>query len=264
MQNVIFNIKEGKSTRIDNNVKKHHEKGDDEEQDRFTENESDSSENEGTWHGVDNYENLVKSERDPCITEECGVVERGKDVINKSGIGKLAESLESPQKEQEEITRIKAIPRNVMSENRVNVFGGKDEDEHEDAYSKLLKYAGTCMIRTRKLVEYRTHDRNKIRVNDKRYLRKLKGYIKKPCHIPISEPIKLGIDLENETALLWEGNHRITYIDGMKAGDYPQFVKTQLIFMNLKGQTNYRGQSPRLKKVPKKLTNVAVRLSFRL
>ena len=228
--------------------KEKHEKGDDEEQEQFTEDESDSSENEGTGHGVDNYENLVKSERDPCMTEECGVVGRGEDVINKSGIGKLAESLESPQKEQEEITRIKAIPRNVMeSENRVNVFGGKDKDEHEDEYSKLLRHAGTCMMRTRELVEYRTHGRNKIRVNDKRYLPKLKGYIKKHCHIPRSEPIKLAIDLENETALLWEGNHRITCIDGMTAGDNPQFVKTQLIFVNLKGQTNYRGKSPRLR-----------------
>ena len=53
MQNVIFNIKEGKSTRIENNAKKDNEKGDDEEQEQFTESESDSSENEGTGHGVD-------------------------------------------------------------------------------------------------------------------------------------------------------------------------------------------------------------------
>ena len=70
----------------------------------------------------------------------------------------------------------------MESENRVNVFGGKDKDEHKDEYSKLLRHTGTCMIRTGEFVEYRTHDRNKIRVKDKRYLTNVKGYIKKHCH----------------------------------------------------------------------------------
>ena len=125
------------------------------------------------------------------------------------------------------------------------------ENDHEsddnDEYTKLLKHSYTCMVKVDELIKFRMHDRNATRVNGKTYLKEMVKYI------PIQDPIMMAVDLEDGSAILWEGNHRITCASNMKFGQYPEYVRVKFFITNLQGEVNYLGMRPRLKIVPKEL-----------
>ena len=125
-----------------------------------------------------------------------------------------------------------------------------DSDE-DDEYTRMLRHARKCKVKTRQLVDFRTHDRRKVMVNDKKYLQEMKKYIKKHHLIPSNAPITLAVDKDLGSALLWEGNHRITCIHEMKDDEFPEFVKVQFVAINLSQSTNYLGYLPKLPSVPK-------------
>ena len=81
----------------------------------------------------------------------------------------------------------------------------------------------------------------------------MEKYIKKTKTIPIQDPIRMAVDLEDGSAILCEGNHRITCVNNMKLGQYPEFVRVKFFSMNLEGEVNYLGMRSRLKMLPKEL-----------
>ena len=87
-------------------------------------------------------------------------------------------------------------------------------------------------------------------MKDKRYLTKLQKYIKENGNIPTEDPIVLAIDREDGTAMLWEGNHRLTCVSNLKEGDYPEFIRVKFFFANLEDEVNFQGKIPRLKETP--------------
>ena len=91
-------------------------------------------------------------------------------------------------------------------EKKGKIADNLNNTEVEDEYTKLLQHSSLCKIKTTQLIAYRTHDRNTVRVKDKRYLAKLQKYIKENGNIPTEDPIVLAIDREDGTAVLWEGN----------------------------------------------------------
>ena len=106
------------------------------------------------------------------------------------------------------------------------------------------------MVKVDELIKFRMHDRNKTRANDKTSLKEMEKYTKKTKTIPIQDPIRMAVDIEDGSAIRWGGNHRITCANNMKLGQYPEFVRVKFFSTNLKCELNYLG---RLKFVPKEL-----------
>ena len=78
----------------------------------------------------------------------------------------------------------------------------------------------------------------------------MKKFIKDHHSMPTDAPITLAVDKVLGSALLWDGNHRITCVDKMKDGEFPEFVKVNFTFINLSDSTNYLGNLPKVPSVP--------------
>ena len=142
------------------------------------------------------------------------------------------------------------VTQEVKEKEPMNEVVKLQSNECDDEYGRMLQHVMTCKIKSKELIRYKMHDRYVARINSKGYLLKLRKYIKERKEIPTNKPIIMAIDKENEAAILWEGNLRITCISNMKDGEYPECVRVKFIFMNLKAEVNYQGLLPRLKFVP--------------
>ena len=83
------------------------------------------------------------------------------------------------------------------------------------------------MTKTLQLADYQEFDRSVVTVSDDpKKLTKLMAYIRKNRNFPTGDgAIKLGIDKFNQTAVILDGNHRLTCAAKMRVGSYPEYVK---------------------------------------
>ena len=69
--------------------------------------------------------------------------------------------------------------------------------------------------------------------------------------IPNSDKITLAVDKDKGTAVIWDGNHRLTCASNLRKCDYPDYVRIKIIFMSLDSIRNYKGEQPKLPNLPK-------------
>ena len=103
-----------------------------------------------------------------------------------------------------------------------------------------------CKTSSKELVRYRQLDRN-IK-ESKPYMDKMRNYIRLNGDVPMpySSKIILAVDGTTKQAVLWDGNHRISCIEKMKAG-FPVYVPVNFVRMNL---DSVEGIDGALHKVP--------------
>ena len=116
----------------------------------------------------------------------------------------------------------------------------KNNDYVEDDYDKRLKHVRHCMTKTMELVRYRQFDRNIQQVaDDPRYIKKMTTYIKNTKSFPTGDgSIKLGIDKDNQTAEILDGNHRLTCAANIGPKACPKYVKVVYQYCYLPNKTS--------------------------
>ena len=128
-----------------------------------------------------------------------------------------------------------------LGENVGNQMDDNSEDDDDD-YIEKLNHFQRCKVKTTELIPYRMHDRNVTITKSKKYLTELQKYIKSKKEIPsTSGNITLAVDADTGRAVIWDGNHRLTAIDNMKQGTYPEFVKVIFKSMNLRSEVEFKG-----------------------
>ena len=115
-------------------------------------------------------------------------------------------------------------------------------DSSDDEYANTLKHHDSCRIKTRQLIKYRMIERNGNGTKGKKYLQQLKQFIKNSHIIPSADPISLAVDRETGRAVIWDGNHRLSCVQNLKDGEYPEFVKVNIFQRNLDGESGCSGE----------------------
>ena len=158
-------------------------------------------------------------------------------VVDERDDALLAEAIAAIQRaEHESVKNIYAKPRGRSY--RINSTNELDkEDDNSDTtefdeiddYSRRLKHVRSCMTKTLQLADYREFDRSvTVRSDNPKYLSELMKYIRKYRNFPAGDgSIKLGIDKFNQTAVILDGNHRLTCAAKMRGISYPEYVKFQ-------------------------------------
>ena len=120
--------------------------------------------------------------------------------------------------------------RTVKNKDKNDVTDVKSDfdniDPMIDEYSRRLDHVGSCQTKTLQLAEYSEFDRSITPRSDPSYFRKLLSFVKKNRSFPTNDgSIKLGIDKINGTAVVLDGNHRLTCATKLESLSYPEYVK---------------------------------------
>ena len=134
-----------------------------------------------------------------------------------------------------------------------------ESSSDDDTYFKMKRHPMSCEVKTTELIPYLMMDRNTVKHHDDPlYMNKLETYIETSHKIPtglegiegseqVYQPITVHYDVHNGTAIVWEGNHRITAVSNLEEGDFPEFVHVRFN----KGNLNYEKNAHKLNQTPK-------------
>ena len=167
------------------------------------------------------------------------------DQIKENKLASVVDNIDKKRRHQygettrEDLEGREEVTQEIKDKEPTNEVVKSQGSECDDEHRRMLQHVMTCKIKSKELIRYKMHDRYVARMNSKGYLLKLRKYIKERKEIPTNEPIIMAIDKENEAAILWEGNLRITCISNMKDEEYPEYVRVKFILMNLKAEVNY-------------------------
>ena len=117
-----------------------------------------------------------------------------------------------------------------------------------DDYGKILQHKRKCQIKVKELIKYREFDRNVQKIVDKKsYIPDMMKYIKSHQSFPqkTGENIKLAIDKERGSAMIYDGNHRLTCASNMDISFSPQYVKVDFLFQHLSGDKTLLPSCPK-------------------
>ena len=120
-----------------------------------------------------------------------------------------------------------------------------DDDDAMDEYSRRLIHVSRCMVKTTNFFDYRSHDFNKD-PSKKKYLEEMKKYIQK--NKTITGSITLAIDKNEDNAIIWDGNHRLSCLFELDEKYCPKYVPVKFIFLT-HGEKNYNNEIVMVPKV---------------
>ena len=105
----------------------------------------------------------------------------------------------------------------------------KRSEIDDDPYTQRLTHVSSCKTKTLELAAYREFDRNIVKVTDEDEddrIPAMTAFIEENGCFPTRDgKIKLGVDKMNQTAMILDGNHRLTCAANMPVGSYPEYVK---------------------------------------